>query len=156
MEQRALIITGERTVAHGRLQPTLQLISQALRLMTKFNTEFLIETQHRLRRVDGQRQHMPQHKIMDWAQLILQLGISVVTLYILREALLRNDKRIDARDDNYHKFVSEHNYEMVKLIVQSTTSIKESSDAIKETGEFVNEATKTMSEMRDHFIKSIR
>ena len=99
---------------------------------------------------------MLSNKIMDWAQLILQLGISVVTLYILREALLRNDKRIDDRDDTFQKFVSTHNDEMVKLIVQSATSIKESSDAIKETGEFVNEATKTMSEMRDHFIKATR
>lgn len=93
---------------------------------------------------------------MDWAQLILQLGISVVTLYILREALLRNDKRIDDRDANYHKFVNEHNDEMVRLIVQSSTSIQESSQAIKETGEFVKEATRAMSEMRDHFIKSNR
>ena len=91
-----------------------------------------------------------------WAQLILQLGISVVTLYILREALLRNDKRIDARDETFQGFVKEHNDEMVKLIVQSAASIKESSEAIKETGEFVNEATKTMAEMRDHFIKATR
>ena len=93
---------------------------------------------------------------MDWAQLILQLGISVVTLYILREALLRNDKRIDDRDITYHKFVEEHNDEMVRLMVESTTAIKESGEAIKETGAFVREATGTMKEMRDHFIKSTR
>ena len=93
---------------------------------------------------------------MDWAQLILQLGISVVTLYILREALLRNDKRIDDRDATYHKFVEEHNDEMVKLIMQSATSIKESGEAIKETGAFVKEATGTMRELRDHFIKATR
>lgn len=90
---------------------------------------------------------------MDWPQLILQLGVSAVTLYILRETLLRNDKRIDERDNNYHKFVNEHNDEMVKLMVESTTAIKESSGAIKETGAFVAEATGTMRELRDHFIR---
>ena len=90
---------------------------------------------------------------MDWAQLILQLGISAVTLYILREVLLRNDRRIDVRDENYHKFVNEHNDEMVKLMVESTNAIRESSESIKATGAFVAEATGTMKELRDHFIR---
>ena len=90
---------------------------------------------------------------MDYSQLILQLGISAITLYILREVLLRNDKRIDGRDADYHRFVSEHNDNMVKLMVESTEAIKESSEAIKETGGFVKEATGTMRELRDHFIK---
>lgn len=93
---------------------------------------------------------------MDWYTLILQLGISVVTLYILREALLRNDKRIDDRDANYQKFVSEHNDEMVNLMVESTNAIKESSEAMKQSSAFIASATETMKEVRDHFIKSIR
>ena len=93
---------------------------------------------------------------MDWAQLILQLGISVVTLYILREALLRNDKRIDDRDANYQKFVEEHNDEMVNLMIESTNAIKESSEAMKQSSGFIVSATETMKEVRDHFIKSIR
>ena len=45
---------------------------------------------------------------------------------------------------------------MVNLMVESTTAIKESSQAIKETGAFVAEATGTMKELRDHFIKATR
>lgn len=91
---------------------------------------------------------------MDWAQLILQLGISVVTLYILRETLLRNDKRIDDRDANYQKFVNEHNDEMVNLMVESTGAIKKSSQAIESSSAFIQSATETMKEVRDHFIRS--
>jgi len=93
---------------------------------------------------------------MDWSQLILQLGISAVTLFILRETLLRNDKRIDDRDANYQKFVNEHNDEMVNLMVESTSAIKESSEAMKQSSSFIASATDTMKEVRDHFIKSVR
>jgi len=91
-----------------------------------------------------------------WAQLILQLGISSVTLYVLREALLRNDKRIDERDIGYHKFVEEHNDEMVRLMVESTNAIKESSEAMRQSSNFIATATDTMKEVRDHFIKAAR
>lgn len=98
--------------------------------------------------------NVDENLTMDWAQLILQLGISVVTLYILREALLRNDKRIDDRDADYHKFVNEHNDEMVNLMVESTNAIKKSSEAMERSSEFIQSAIETMREMRDRFIRS--
>lgn len=67
---------------------------------------------------------------LDWTQLIIQLGISGVTLWILRDYLTRTDTRIDERDKAFLKFVNEHNDKMTKLIVESTEAIRRSSDLI--------------------------
>ena len=62
----------------------------------------------------------------------IQLGIAGVTLYILREYLLRTDTRIDKRDEAYYKFVSDHNDKTAALMVQATKAIQESTHALKE------------------------
>ena len=70
-------------------------------------------------------------------QFIIQLGIGGATLWILREHLLRSDKRIDSRDIAFVKFVETHNEKMVGLVVESTNAIKESTIAIKGAAEVI-------------------
>ena len=70
-------------------------------------------------------------------QFFIQLGISGATLWILREFLMRSDKRIDARDTAFMNFVETHNDKMVSLVVESTNAIKESTFAIQKASELI-------------------
>jgi len=97
---------------------------------------------------------------MDWATILLQLGISGVTLYILREHLIRTDKRIDERDKQtderiderdkaFSSFVQANNHKMTELIVCSTEAIKESTRAIQASSELICKSSKLLEKVSE-------
>ena len=90
---------------------------------------------------------------MDWAQIIIQLGVAGFALFILWKTSERHSKQIDERERAFREYAGEHNHRMTDLVTESTQAIKESTRAIKESSSLICTAAKTMESLHARIIK---
>lgn len=81
------------------------------------------------------------------------LGVGIASLVVLYLVFKICVSALNERDKAFREFVHARNHEMTSLIVESTTAIKESSVAIKRSSDFIQTATGTMQEIRNHLIR---